>query len=78
MKRIAILAVTLVSLACLTSCTGMISAASVDPLIRTVSDRHDAYVNGDQSLSQVQRETYLRSTTLLRKLLDEAAAGPVE
>lgn len=60
---------------------GMIRADSIDGLVRKVSDRHDALVigkkdlNGDGTIDDkdaADRRTYLRSTELLRKLLDEA------
>lgn len=38
------------------------------PVLTPVADRHDAYVTGDGSLSDLERRTYLRSTSELRGL----------
>jgi uncharacterized protein HemX len=54
---------------------GQIRAEAVDGLVRQVSDRHDKLVKGElkaSEISEADRATYLRSTELLRKVLDEA------
>lgn len=53
-----------------------ISAEAVEPLILIVSARHDSYVENDATLSVDDQATYLRSTRLLRDML-EAASGRV-
>lgn len=49
-----------------------INADAIDGPLYRVSDRHDAYVQNDESLSDVERSTALRDTELLRKVTDEA------
>ena len=44
-----------------------------DPLLR-VTNRHDAYVINDASLSPEQKDAYLRTSKLIRNLIDEAQA----
>lgn len=62
-----------VSLALLgASCTHMISADAVDGTLRRVADRHDAYVQADPQLSDLERRADLRDTQLLRQALDTA------
>jgi len=56
-------------------CKGHISADAIDGLVRKVSDRHDAMLNGTldpKSVSPEDKATYLRSTELLRQALREA------
>ena len=45
--------------------------AIADP-VRLVADRHDAYIQADDTLSDLERETYLRTTSLLRQVIEEA------
>jgi len=52
--------------------TDMVRAAAIDGLVQRVSERHDVYVKADESLDEDERKTYLRSTELLRKVLEEA------
>jgi hypothetical protein len=42
-----------------------------EPLIR-VADRHDHYVDQDASLTDAEKRTYLRTTELLREIVDAA------
>ncbi len=49
-----------------------IDAKAMNGVARPVLDRHDAYVNADTALLPVQKETYLRSSILVRDLLDES------
>jgi len=57
----------------LMSCqTGTISVATFGPGLEKVLDRHDDYVKADDSLSEVVRDIYLKTTELIRKVLEEA------
>jgi len=51
----------------------MINVAALRPGLEKVLDRHDNYVKADQSLSDVLRKVYLQTTTLIRKILEEAS-----
>lgn len=51
---------------------GTIRAAAIDGVMQPVLDRHDAYVENDDSLAPVQTETYLRSSAQLRGAIDDA------
>lgn len=51
---------------------GTIHVDNIGELIDTVSDRHDVYVLQDNELTDLQRHVYLRSTELLRKVVEEA------
>ena len=51
---------------------GMIRAEAIDGTLRGLCDRHDSYVVKDDTLSSAQKETNLRDSALLRKVLDEA------
>lgn len=59
----------------LAPCENTIDATAVSDPIAIVCDRHDAYVMADSSLTPEQRELYLRTTEMLRVLVDEARAG---
>lgn len=52
-----------------------ISVDAVEPALIEVLDRHDTYVNADESLPEFIKNLYLRTTELLRKLLEEAKKG---
>lgn len=49
-----------------------IKADKVAGSVNAVTGRHDAYVNGDDSLDSLHKEVYLRSSALLRDVVDEA------
>lgn len=51
-----------------------IDAKALNGVVRPVLERHDEYVEKDSSLQQVERDTYLRSSELVRQLVDEALA----
>lgn len=53
---------------------GTIVASEVAPLAQRVADRHDAYVKGDNGLTQSQKDRYLRSTAILRTVFTRAMA----
>ena len=64
----------LCALILLTGCSrGMIDVNAVDDLVYEVANRHDVYVAGDQNISEGARVDYLRSTELLRKIMEEAS-----
>lgn len=52
--------------------TGMIRADAIDGPVNRISDRHDAYVKEDASLSADEKAIYLRSSELLRRVIAEA------
>ena len=54
------------------SCVNPEIPESVQELNRAVYARHDAYVEHDTGLSDLEKRTYLRSTEILRGWLDEA------
>jgi hypothetical protein len=57
----------------LASCqTGMIRADAIDGPVNRITERHDAYVREDDSLSDEEKAIYLRSSELLRRILAEA------
>lgn len=54
---------------------GMIRADAIAPLTTDVCDRHDAILTGKldpKTISEADKATYLRSSALLRKALQEA------
>ena len=60
-------------LLCLAGCQrGYILAEAIEPVLVRVAARHDNYVQNDEKLSTPQRETFLRSTELLRAMVAEA------
>ena len=62
----------LVPVLLLTSCASMIHVDAIDGPVNRISDRHDAYVSADESLSQDEKDIYMRTTELLRRILAEA------
>ena len=54
------------------SCTGL-NAKAIQPLAHDVADRHDQYVEGDTSLSDLEKTTALRSSKILVDTIDESA-----
>lgn len=50
----------------------MINVDAFGPGLERVLDRHDDYVKADKSLSEVARDIYLKTTELIRKVLEEA------
>ena len=54
-------------------CPGMVRVEAIDGTVDSITERHDAYVEADTTLTDEQKEVYLRSTELLQKLLKEAA-----
>ena len=54
----------------------VINAEAISGPLSTVLDRHDAYVSADGNLLPVERETFLRSSDLIRATLQEALKEP--
>jgi len=55
--------------ACLLACSACIAPSTPNAIIElqgTVYDRHDAYVLADETLQELDRRVYLRSTEVLR------------
>jgi hypothetical protein len=79
-KGIALMLLIVVALACIWTfqgcvASGQIAAEDIHPALHLVCDRHDAYVHADTTLTSIQSQTYLRSSELLRLIVDEAAEG---
>lgn len=56
-----------------TGCSkGTIQVGAIEDLIGNVTTRHDVYVSGDGALTETQKTTYLRSSTLLRDVVEAA------
>lgn len=51
-----------------------IQTGPIRALVESVCQAHDRFVTADSTLTDLQRRTYLRSTQLLRALMDESAA----
>jgi hypothetical protein len=51
---------------------GMVRVDAIEPALTGVMERHDTYVKEDPKLSELAKEIYLKTTELLRKLLEEA------
>ena len=77
MKKLATLMLLALLMGCSQGATsvqkGTILVGSIDELTYRVADRHDSYVSADQGLSDSERADYLRSTELLRKVMQEAS-----
>lgn len=54
---------------------GMIRASVLQGVMDPVLDRHDTYVQADGSLTPVEQETFLRSSELLRQVVDTAVGA---
>ncbi len=61
-----------------------IPATALEQPVQAVTQRHDAYILADETLSPAERDLYLRTSEMLRALVDEAqfdsgkaAADPV-
>jgi len=64
--------VALVAFLACTSCAADLRVKAVAGPMRRVMKRHDAYVRADDTLSDLQRETQLRTSELLERVLTEA------
>lgn len=54
------------------SSSDCIKAGNIEGVTRPILDRHDAYVQQDETLEEFSKKAFLRSSELLRKVLDEA------
>lgn len=73
--RSAVLALLLV--VCMAGCSsgtmkGYVSVEAIGPSVGIMADRHDGYVAADTSLSDVERRTALRTSQILRTVIEEA------
>lgn len=57
---------------------GQVSAHDLKPALDKVCDRHDNYVQADSATSALQKKVFLRSTKLLRQIVDEAVDREAE
>ena len=58
---------------------GTIRAEAIKPIATTVLDRHDSFVRGTiraEDLSDVEKETFLRSSQIMRETLEAASPTP--
>ncbi len=61
------------SLFLLSACSsGMIHVDAIEGLVEPLTARHDAYVQNDENLSDELKGDYLRSSDILRAVLEEA------
>jgi hypothetical protein len=49
-----------------------VDAAALQGVMVPVLDRHDGYVSEDSSLELVEKEAFLRSSTLIRQMVETA------
>lgn len=82
MKRLRLIPVAVLAAFLCTSCaTHTLDAGKVAPLIRKVTERHDQMLNGTldpATIDPMDKQSYLRSSSLLNRLLDEAEGGQPE
>lgn len=71
--RVGVLLLALTLGGCHASC---LTPENVGPAMTAVADRHDFYVNGDNRLTETEREVYTRTTALIRDVLREAGYVP--
>lgn len=57
--------------------TGYVKASEIEPLYLHVDKRHDAYVKNDPALTEAQRKRFLRSSAIMRLVLEEAKKAKV-
>lgn len=66
----------IITILLLCSCIGCASrTVNVDAIsdgVFYVTVRHDAYVQGDETLTEAQKQQYLRTSELLRNVVNEA------
>lgn len=61
------------SLLALSACSsGMIHVDAINGLVGPITARHDGYVQNDPALSEELKSDYLRSSAILRAVLEEA------
>lgn len=66
--RCALLLIAALSASC---ATDMVRITEIADLVTAVSDRHDAYVTADPTVTDEQKRVFLRSTTLLRMVIEK-------
>ncbi len=71
-KRALFAALATVFVALAACSTNMIAVEAIEDPTLKVSARHDAYVAADPDLLDLEREIYLRTTELLRRVIEEA------
>lgn len=67
------------ALLCLSGCLApkrTVNADALTPTLGPVLERHDAYVSADESLDDLEKETYLRSSALLKGTMITATENP--
>lgn len=57
-------------------CSGHVSAQAMGELCWPTWQRHDAYVREDQALDPLKQESYLTTTVIGRRILEEAGYEP--
>lgn len=54
---------------------GMIKVTEIEPLTTPVCDQLDEYVTNDTNMEQREKDRWLRSTDILRKVMEKAMEG---
>ena len=73
MKRTLAMLTLLLVLFVLVGCKGTkIDANAFNGVMEPVLERHDFYVTNDDSLSDAERESFLRSSALMRSIVETA------
>lgn len=78
--RAAMAVLLLIVAACFVGCAsdeGTVRVDALEPLLEGVMTRHDHYVAGDETLTVEEKQIYLESTELVRRLF-EVARPPAE
>jgi hypothetical protein len=57
----------------LAGCSGMVRADAIKPSYDLVKERHDAYVIEDSRIPETVKKAHLRTSKLLKAIIDEAA-----
>lgn len=76
MKKLIFASLLLLPIGCKSD--NMIDADRIKSLVETVSERHDAYVDADETLSPELKTFYKNSTQRLLSLVNAASDGEVE
>lgn len=70
-----VMAIVIPMLALSCASRGAIQVDAIETLVEKVSERHDQYVTADPNLSEGDKADFLRSTDLLRKVIEAAKAS---
>lgn len=74
MKRFTRLCALVLLLMLVTSCqSGTVPVGELDGLFVPIMERHDRYVSQDDTLTESDKATYLRSTAIMRDIITEAS-----